>query len=48
MSQGFVLVAGEDTYWHQLSARCRLLERVGRLIEAPQDVIEFEAIEHVL
>ena len=43
-----VLVAGKDTYWHQLSARCRLRKRIGRLIEASWDVIEFEAVEFVL
>ena len=42
------MVVGEDTYWHPLSAGCRLRKRVGRLIEAPWDVIEFEAIEFVL
>ena len=42
------MVAGEDAHWYQFSTRRRLRERVGRLIEAPWDVIEFEAIELVL
>jgi len=46
--QGLVLVAGKDTCWHRLSAKCRLCKRIGRLVEAPWDVIEFEAIEFFL
>ena len=42
------MVAGEDTYWYRLLARCRLRKRISRLVEAPWDVIEFEAIEFVL
>ena len=43
-----MLVAGEDTRWHRLSTERCFCKRVGRLIEAPWDVIEFEAIEFVL
>ena len=43
-----MLVAGEDAHWHRLSTGCCFCKRVGRLIEAPWDVIEFEAIEFVL
>jgi len=43
-----MLVAGEDTHWHRFSAERRFRKRVGRLIEVPWDVIEFEAIELVL
>ena len=43
-----MLVTGKDAYWHWLSAGCRLHKHVGRLIEAPRDVIEFKAIEFVL
>ena len=46
--RGFVLVTGEDAHWHWFSTERRLHECVGRLIEAPWDVIEFEAIELVL
>ena len=46
--QGLVLIAGEDTRRHRLSARCCFCKRVGRLVEVPWDVIEFEAIEFVL
>ena len=42
------MVAGEDTCWHWLSARCCLRKHIGHLIEASWDVIEFEAIEFVL
>ena len=42
------MVAGEDARWHGLSAGCRLRKRVGHLVEAPWDVIEFEAIEFIL
>ena len=41
------MVAGEDTCWHQLLAGCCLRKRVSRLVEAPWDVIEFEAVELV-
>ena len=43
-----MLIAGEDAYRHRLSAGRRLRQRVGRLIETPWDVIEFEAVEFVL
>ena len=43
-----MLVVGEDTHWHRLSAGRRFCKRVGCLVEAPWDVIEFEAIELVL
>ena len=46
--QGFVLVTGEDTRWHWLSSRCHFCKRVGRLVEAPWVVIEFEAVKFVL
>ena len=42
------MVVGEDTCWHRLSIGCRLRKRIGHVIEAPWDVIEFEAIEFVL
>ena len=42
-----MLVIGEDTHWHRLSARCHLRKCVSYLIEAPWDVIELEAIELV-
>ena len=42
------MVAGEDTHWHRLSTGHRFCKRVGRLVEAPWDVIEFEAVELVL
>ena len=48
MHQGLVLVAGEDTCWHQLSAGRCFCKRISRLVEAPWDVIEFEAVEFVL
>ena len=44
----FVLVAGEDTRWHRLLIGHCLCKYVDRLIEAPWDVVEFEAIESVL
>ena len=43
-----MLVVGKDTYWHRLSAGCRLHKCFNRLIEASWDVIEFEAVEFVL
>ena len=46
--RGLMLVAGEDTRWHRLSTGHRFCKCVGRLIEAPWDVIEFEAVEFVL
>ena len=46
--RGFVLITGKDACWDWLSARCCSCERVGRFIEAPRDVIEFEAVEFVL
>ena len=42
------MVAGEDAHWHRLLTRCRFCKCVGCLVEAPWDVIEFEAIEFVL
>ena len=48
VNQGLVLVAGEDTRWHWLSTGRRFCKCVGHFIEAPWDVIEFEAIEFVL
>ena len=42
------MVAGEDTYWLQLSVGCHLRKHVSRLIELSWDVIEFEAVELVL
>ena len=44
----FVLVAGENSRGDRLSARCRFHKRVGCLVEASQDVIEFQAVELVL
>ena len=46
--EGTTLTAGGDSCWHQLSTGCRLCKRVDRLVEAPRDVIEFEAIILVL
>ena len=46
--RGFVLIASKDAYQHRLSARGRLHQRIGHLIETPQDVIELKAIELVL
>ena len=43
-----MLVAGKDASWHWLSTRHRFHKHVGRLIEVPWDVIEFEAVEFVL
>ena len=42
-----MLVAGEDARWHRFSTGRRLRKCVGRLVEAPWDVIEFEAVELV-
>jgi len=47
-NRGHVLVAGEDAHWHQLSTGCCFRKHVGRLVEAPRDVIELEAIELIL
>ena len=42
--QGLMLVAGEDAHWHRLlTGRC-FCKCVGRLVEAPWDVVEFEAM----
>ena len=43
-----MLITGEDTHRHWLSAGRCFHERVGRFIEAPWDVIEFEAIKSIL
>jgi len=43
-----VLIAGKDTCRDWLSAGCCFRERVGCFVEAPWDVVEFEAIESVL
>ena len=42
------MVTGKDTSWHRLLAGCHLRKRIGLLVEAPWDVIEFEATEFVL
>ena len=44
----FVLVAGENSRGDRLSARCSFRKRVGCLVEASRDVIEFQAIKLVL
>ena len=43
-----MLVADEDTCWHRPSTGRYFCKCIGRLIEVPWDVIEFEAIEFVL
>ena len=43
-----MLITGEHTRWHRLSARRDFCKCIGRLIDASWDVIEFEAIESVL
>ena len=43
-----MLITGEDTHRHWLSAGRYFRERVGRFIEVPWDEIEFEAVESVL
>ena len=43
-----MLITGEESSRHWLSAERCFYERIGRLVEAPWDVIEFEAIEFVL
>ena len=45
--QGLVLVIGEDTHRHRLLAGCYLRKRISRLVEAPRDVFEVEAIKLV-
>ena len=42
------MVTGKDTCWHHLSTRRRFYKHIGRLVEVPWDVIEFEAVEFVL
>ena len=42
------MVAGEDACWHWLSTRHRFCKHIGRIVEAPWDVIEFEAVESIL
>ena len=42
------MITGKDTCWDWLSAGCCFCKRVGRFVEAPGDVIEFEAVEFVL
>ena len=42
------MITGKDACWDWLSVGCCFCERVGRFVEAPGDVIEFEAIEFVL
>ena len=46
--RGLVLITGEDARRHQLSVGRCFHQRVGRLVETPQDVIELEAVELVL
>ena len=43
-----MLIAGEDTHRHRLSTGCHFRQRVGRLVETLQDVIEFETVELIL
>ena len=43
-----MLVVGKDARWYRLSTGRRLCKCVGRLVEAPWDVIEFEAVELIL
>ena len=43
-----MLVTGEDARWHWLSAGCCFHERIGCFVEAPWDMIEFEAVESIL
>ena len=43
-----MLVTGEDARWHRFSTGHRFCKCTGRLIEAPWDVVEFEAVEFVL
>ena len=46
--RGFVLVAGKNSRGDRLSDRCRFRKRVGCLVEASRDVIEFQAVELIL
>ena len=43
-----MLITSEDSSWYWFLAGCSFHERVGRFIEVPWDVIEFEAVESVL
>ena len=43
-----MLVTGENSRGYRLSARRCFCKRVGCFVEAPWDVIEFQAIEPVL
>ena len=43
-----MLITGKDACWNRLSVGCRFCECVGRFVEAPGDMIEFEAVEFVL
>ena len=43
-----MLIIGEDTHRHWLSAGHCFREHVGCFVEVPWDVIEFEAVEFVL
>ena len=43
-----MLITGEDSSRHWLSAGRCFHEHVGRFVEAPWDVIEFEGVESVL
>ena len=43
-----MLITGEDTHGHWFSAGCCFRERIGYFVEAPWDVIEFEAVKSVL
>ena len=42
------MVTGKDACRDWFSARCCFRKRVGCFVEAPWDVIEFEAVESVL
>ena len=43
-----MLVIGEDAYWHRFLTGHHFRKHVGRLIEAPWDVIKFEDVKFVL
>ena len=43
-----MLITGKDASWDWLSAGCCFRKCVGCFVEAPWDVIEFEAVEFVL
>ena len=43
-----MLVAGKDAHWHRVLIEHHFGKCIGRLVEAPWDMIEFEAIEFVL